>query len=142
MTNNTLNTWVGIIEYKDNNLLWNYKAIPLNQLTQIRKFENKLLGLEEERKEIWIGKYKGKEYLIISKIKIQDKKLLLPKYNNINKKGIKLEIKGRLRGINKAASFKISYGKIRTQSLGLNIDYSEKPIQTKWGILGLKIYLG
>lgn len=137
--------WVGLLNYKNCDLACEFLAIPYDQLSQVRKITantcNKLVGLEEQKEFNLVGVYKGVEYFLTSMIKISDRKLLLPYKPNIYKKGIKLQIKGRLRGVSKANSYKVSIGNVRTHTFTNMIDYCEKPIQTKWGIFGLKIFL-
>jgi len=139
--------WVGILNYKNTDIVCENLAIPYNLLTNIR-YEtcNKLVGLADQvnntdNSSYLIGTYKGEDYIITTPIKILERKIWSPYKSNILKKGIKLQFKGRLKGVSKANSFKISVGNVRTHTYDNMIDYCEKPLQTKWGIFGLKIFL-
>lgn len=59
--------------------------------------------------------------------------------NFLNFKGIKISLAGRLKGISKAKSFKITQGIIKPQSINNKLDYYSRPIYTKWGTIGLKV---
>lgn len=149
--------WVGVLNYKNHSNLFAQStddklkslprtnlpiAMPINLLTNLRlETWNKLIGLEEHKQSYWIGTYKGIDYIITTTIKILTRKISSPFKPNILKKGIKLQLKGRLRGVSKANSFKLSVGNVRTHTFDNMIDYCEKPIQTKWGIFGMKIFL-
>lgn len=140
--------WVGIINYKKSELNCEYLAIPYTSLTDIKQLSinstNKLIGLEEHTTnldKIWIGKYKGEDYIITNIIQIKEQKCILPYKQSINKKGIKIQLKGRLRGASKASTYKISVGNVQTHSFLNMIDYSEIPVQTRYGIFGLKLFL-
>lgn len=72
-------------------------------------------------------------------------KIIKNKKNNKKEKrieGIKIEWAGRLKGVSKATTNKQGIGKVSSQTLGKNIEYAEKAIQTKWGKIGLKIWRG
>lgn len=71
---------------------------------------------------------------------ISDKKLA---EHNKNEKysGLKIELKGRLRGAAKSKKLSNIKGSVKSQSIDYYIEYNKKEIYTKWGILGLKIWL-
>jgi hypothetical protein len=140
--------WVGLLNYKHSDLACDFFAIPFDKLTNVRLISPKssyhLIGLEEQldlTSSYYVGLFKGVEYILTFPIKIAERRIWLPYKHNIYKKGIKLQLKGRLRGVSKANSFKVSSGNVRTHTFDNAIDYCEKPLQTKWGIFGLKIFL-
>jgi hypothetical protein len=53
-------------------------------------------------------------------------------------KGLKLRINGKLKGKLRSSSYTISKGKIETQTLSSNIDFSKQPIFTMYGCFGFK----
>jgi len=56
-------------------------------------------------------------------------------------KGIQLELSGRLRGAQRARKMVKKIGSLNQQSYSSKLQYSKRNIYTKWGILGLKVYL-
>ena len=68
-------------------------------------------------------------------------KQILKKAENLNYKGLKIQLSGRLNGIEIARSEWKRYGKIPLHTLKEDIDYSYYPIQTKDGIIGIKVWL-
>ncbi len=56
-------------------------------------------------------------------------------------KGIQLELSGRLRGAQRARKMVKKIGSLSQQSFSSNLRFSKRNIYTKWGILGLKVYL-
>jgi len=99
------------------------------------------MGLEEQKEEYLVGTYKNIEYIITDKIQITTRKVLNSINPNKLKTGIRIQLKGRLRGVSKATSFKKGLGKVRTHTFQNVIEYAEKPLQTKWGKIGLKIFM-
>jgi small subunit ribosomal protein S3 len=63
------------------------------------------------------------------------------KSEEINLKGIKIQISGRLNGSDIARSEWIKKGKLPLHTLKASIDYSEKQARTIYGILGVKVWL-
>jgi ribosomal protein S3 len=55
-------------------------------------------------------------------------------------KGVKVVISGRIRGIAKARVRKFKSGPLGTSTITKSIYYCSKPIYTKWGIMGLKLF--
>lgn len=55
-------------------------------------------------------------------------------------RGLKIIVKGRLRGAIKKIKLEERKGSIKTQSLDYNVEAYNKPIYTKWGTLGIRIY--
>ena len=56
-------------------------------------------------------------------------------------KGIQLELSGRLRGAQRARKMVKKVGSLSKQSFSSKLNFSKRNIYTKWGILGLKVYL-
>lgn len=67
-------------------------------------------------------------------------------FNNliINKSlcGLKLVLNGRLKGAKRARALQLIKGKIKAQTFTFPIQAKHKPIQTKWGKMGLNLILG
>lgn len=57
------------------------------------------------------------------------------------KSGIQLKMSGRLGGANKSSRVVVNTGSFRPQSFDSKLDYANTDIFTKWGVLGLKVYL-
>lgn len=55
--------------------------------------------------------------------------------------GLKIKISGRLNGIEMARSEWIKQGRIPLQTLAANIDYCDDVAKTKYGILGVKVWV-
>lgn len=121
----------------------NYYIVAYSQLKNIRYIESndRLIGLEEHIEKRLVGDYKGYTYTIVSAIRLQSKKVLNYYEPTDLSVGLRLQLKGRLRGASKAKIFKKAWGQIRTHTFENVIDYAEKPIQTKWGIFGLKVFI-
>lgn len=68
-------------------------------------------------------------------------KQILKKAETLEYKGIKIQLAGRLNGIEIARTEWKRYGKIPLHTLKENIDYSYYPVQTKDGIIGIKVWL-
>lgn len=68
-------------------------------------------------------------------------KQILIKAQLLNYKGIKLQISGRLNGVEIARTEWKRYGKIPLHTLKANIDYTYHSIKTKDGIIGIKVWL-
>lgn len=102
-----------------------------------------------ERKYLLTIENKGKIY-IISKITenlknnkwAENANLKFSKSAYDNKyKGIQLELSGRLRGAQRARKMVKKIGSLNQQSFSSKLQFSKRNIYTKWGILGLKVYL-
>lgn len=138
-------------EFSENTLVvvWknksNYFILPYNKLQNVRYLngfsKDKLIGLEEQPDNLLVGDYKGKTYNIASTIKLKSNKILTFYKRNDQRVGLRLQFKGRLRGVSKAKVFRKAWGQIKTHTFSNVIDYAEKPLQTKWGIFGLKIFI-
>lgn len=58
-----------------------------------------------------------------------------------NIKGIKIQLSGRLNGIDMARTEWVHEGRVPLQTLRADIDYAEKQAKTIYGIIGIKIWL-
>lgn len=68
-------------------------------------------------------------------------KQILKKGKKTVMKGIKIELSGRLNGVEMARSEWKREGKIPLHTLRTNIDYTHYKIQTIYGIMGIKVWL-
>lgn len=68
-------------------------------------------------------------------------KMWLGSRDTSSEEGLKVELKGRVRGAAKSRKLSNIKGSVKSQSIDWNIEYNKKEIYTKWGILGLKIWL-
>lgn len=68
-------------------------------------------------------------------------KQALKKAELIKVKGIKIELSGRLNGIEIARSEWKREGRIPLHTLSANIDYAEHSVNTVYGIIGIKVWL-
>lgn len=66
---------------------------------------------------------------------------IIQKAKNTNVCGIKVQISGRLNGIDMARNEWVRNGSLPLQTLRANIDYAEKRANTVYGVLGIKIWL-
>lgn len=66
---------------------------------------------------------------------------ILISQKNTNIKGIKFMINGKLKGKLRASSLKILVGKIGTQTISSEIDFSKVHVYTIYGCFGLKIWV-
>ena len=122
-----------------------HKIVKLNEVYNIQLLDlsqgfNQLYTGFRQNNEVYFGSYKDNKFLLGDILNI--KNLNKNKFNHSNSKFLKktllIMIRGRLNGVNKARKFRV--GNIKTNSISIPLDYSESPIQTKWGKLGLKIY--
>lgn len=67
--------------------------------------------------------------------------ILMIKIEPLNLKGIKIQISGRLNGIEKAKTDWYKKGSIPLNTLFEKIEYTYKNISTKYGSIGLKIWI-
>lgn len=67
--------------------------------------------------------------------------VILSKTKDINLKGLKIQISGRLNGIEKAKTEWYKQGSIPLNTLMTKIEYTSKNIITKYGSIGIKIWL-
>ena len=108
----------------------------------------KIKKIEIGQKHLLTYQEKGKIY-ILSKITetvknkwAENANLEFSKSTYENKyKGIQLELSGRLRGAQRARKMVKKTGSLNQQSYSSKLQYSKRNIYTKWGILGLKVYL-
>ena len=56
-------------------------------------------------------------------------------------KGIKIQLKGRIRGNRRKKKLTLQYKKTSTSNLHTNLQYKQSLIKTKYGILGLQIWI-
>nr|YP_010185354.1 ribosomal protein S3 [Ishige okamurae]QVJ99698.1 ribosomal protein S3 [Ishige okamurae]WAM63994.1 30S ribosomal protein S3 [Ishige okamurae] len=68
-------------------------------------------------------------------------KEIVERYETQSLKGIKVQISGRLNGAEIARTQWIREGRVPLQTLRADIDYCSTTAQTKYGILGVKIWL-
>ena len=61
------------------------------------------------------------------------------KTSHIN--GIAIKISGRIKGRARAKSMFIKEGKIALQSLNTKIDYGNSKVITKFGVVGIKVWI-
>jgi len=137
--------YIKLIELQNNNLIWNKKLIPWYRIKHIRTLKlsegfNTIYSGGFQNEYFRFGFFKKQLYLLGSfwtpfKFKFKTKH----KIPSTSRSGILIKMSGRLGGVNKARHYRI--GGIKTQSVVIPIDYKSNPIQTKWGKLGLKVYL-
>lgn len=56
--------------------------------------------------------------------------------------GIRINLKGRLKGVKRARKIQITKGMIQAQTFTFPIQAKLKHVQTKWGKFGLQVTLG
>merc|ERR1711881_136215 len=54
--------------------------------------------------------------------------------------GTKIQLSGRLNGAEIARTQTVRQGSVPLQTLRANVDYSHKTVNTKYGILGIKVW--
>ncbi len=67
--------------------------------------------------------------------------IILQKLEKITFKGIKIQIAGRLNGIEKAKTEWFKKGQIPLNTISAQIEYVQKTVLTKFGTIGIKIWL-
>lgn len=60
-------------------------------------------------------------------------------HNRVNLKGLKVCLKGRIRGVPRTKSWVFSIGKLSFQQINATVDYSFLPAQTVYGTFGIKV---
>ena len=60
---------------------------------------------------------------------------------NVNVKGVKIQVAGRLNGAEIARTEWVRSGRVPLQTLRANLDYSYKTAQTIYGIIGVKVWI-
>lgn len=55
--------------------------------------------------------------------------------------GVKIEVKGRLNGTEMARSEFVKEGRLPLQTLRADIDYAQKEAMTKYGVIGVKVWI-
>lgn len=55
--------------------------------------------------------------------------------------GLKVEIGGRLRGVAKKKRVSKRMGSVKAQSVDYEIEYNSSHINTKFGVIGIKVWL-
>lgn len=68
-------------------------------------------------------------------------KTLLQKVMEKGATGVKVQVSGRLGGVDLSRSEKFSQGRVSLQTLRSDIDYSVTTALTKYGILGIKVWI-
>ena len=63
------------------------------------------------------------------------------KKGQIGIQGFKIQLSGRLNGAEIARTETFRYGRVPLQTLKANIDYSYQRAQTKYGIIGIKVWV-
>lgn len=122
---------------------WTGKALPLPINTTIIK------KIKIKNKELTINIKKEEYTLAYNKIRVTENWLEKENQNkemnqrpNLPKeKGIKIVLSGRLKGVSKGTKMIITKGVIRAQSIQNQLDYYSRPIYTKWGTIGIKVYI-
>lgn len=106
----------------------------------IFKATNSIKNLEDNEK-ILINNELTEEK-IQNCIKTLTNEKIVEKNFSINNRGIQIKLSGRLGGVNKSMRYSQSEGSFKPQSFDSKLDFYYKPIYTKWGTIGLKIFLG
>ena len=83
-------------------------------------------------------KMKSRKFNIRKNLKIL---MLLSKKKNSNLNGIAIKISGRIKGRARAKSMFIKEGKIALQSLNTKIDFGTSKVITKFGVVGIKVWV-
>ena len=60
---------------------------------------------------------------------------------NRRTRGLRIQLSGRIRGVNMARALVFRINRYSAGSLNQKIQYNYKPIQTKWGIWGFKVHM-
>nr|YP_009471783.1 ribosomal protein S3 [Cephalotaxus sinensis]YP_009641713.1 ribosomal protein S3 [Cephalotaxus hainanensis]YP_010138121.1 ribosomal protein S3 [Cephalotaxus griffithii]YP_010138367.1 ribosomal protein S3 [Cephalotaxus harringtonia var. nana]UPV70149.1 ribosomal protein S3 [Cephalotaxus fortunei]UPV71543.1 ribosomal protein S3 [Cephalotaxus fortunei var. alpina]AVI15504.1 ribosomal protein S3 [Cephalotaxus sinensis]AXI98104.1 ribosomal protein S3 [Cephalotaxus sinensis]QBZ37784.1 ribosomal len=85
------------------------------------------------------------EYIALQlKERVQIKKIMKKVFElaeEADVKGIKIQIKGRLNGIERARKQSAMQGRVPLQTLRAKIDYCYYAVQTVYGVLGIKIWI-
>jgi small subunit ribosomal protein S3 len=68
-------------------------------------------------------------------------KQTIKKVQRTDKKGVKVEVSGRLNGIEIARSEWKRYGRVPLHTLNANIDYNHFTANTIYGVIGIKVWL-
>nr|YP_009413611.1 ribosomal protein S3 [Monotropa uniflora]ASN78968.1 ribosomal protein S3 [Monotropa uniflora] len=68
-------------------------------------------------------------------------KMAIEKIKKTNTKGIRIQISGRLDGNDIARVAYIKKGRIPLQTIRYKIDYCSYPVETRYGLLGIKIWI-
>jgi ribosomal protein S3 len=63
------------------------------------------------------------------------------KHNDLNIKGIRVNINGRVNGVPRSKSWCCSEGKMSLQRIDAKIDYYYLPSQTVYGTFGIKVWI-
>ena len=74
-------------------------------------------------------------------LKEKDLPSILHLFPNSRIQGIKIQLKGRIKGILKAKTVTYTRGSLPLQQLKAKIEYHSHPVQTPHGILGTKIWI-
>jgi small subunit ribosomal protein S3 len=59
----------------------------------------------------------------------------------VGAQGVRIEVSGRLDGAELARSERVILGKVPLQTLMADIDYAIDEALTKWGIIGVKVFI-
>lgn len=105
-------------------ILKTVKKIPLSNAIILAQFLSK--------------KMKARKFNVRKQLKII-MNLAKKKTSNIN--GIAIKISGRIKGRARAKSMFIKEGKIALQSLNTKIDYGNSKVITKFGVVGIKVWI-
>ena len=76
-----------------------------------------------------------------NQIRFQNLTIFQQRCLTIKLKGIKIQIKGRLNGQDRKQKISFNIGCLSLQDLNTFVDYSENKILTRYGVLGLKIWI-
>ncbi len=137
---------VALLELDKGELKWNKKIAILRKIRKIKKEKlsegfNKIYSGDFQNQLFYFGTYKNTRF-VLGGIFTRYKQNINNIFPNKKQKGILIKLAGRLKGVNKANSVSVKFGKLRTQSINSQLQFASKPVQTKWGKFGLKVYLG
>lgn len=68
-------------------------------------------------------------------------KQLVQKVMHSGAQGVKIQVAGRLGGVDIARSEEFSEGRVPLQTLRSDIDYNYTPAITKYGVIGVKVWI-
>lgn len=133
------------------NLISEENLVEEKEVVKIGNMRKKLTKdkIKEDLNTFWLGQSKKSQFK--NKFKIKNKHILfedwvgelepyITKEKERKEGGLKIILKGRLRGAAKRRKLVSSKGNLKSQTIDKNIEFTKKGIYTKWGIMGLRIY--
>lgn len=102
----------------------------------------RLSEIKERINKFWLGNGSTISQIIKPAKRNERAKLTYNKihlHNDHETAGLKIDLKGRIRGAAKRKKIVITKGSIKSQTINKNIEVTKKEIYTKWGILGLRV---